>query len=75
MKHTARNKPCPCNSGKKFKKCCWNPIDGPQWSKNPPLILESQTDTLNSTRKERGLSLHTTMAMVALLCGTFPSRK
>lgn len=19
-----RNKPCPCGSGKKFKKCCWN---------------------------------------------------
>lgn len=20
------NKPCPCNSGKKFKKCCWPKI-------------------------------------------------
>ena len=19
-----RNKPCPCDSGKKFKKCCWS---------------------------------------------------
>jgi uncharacterized protein YecA (UPF0149 family) len=23
-KNWMRNKPCPCNSGKKFKKCCWN---------------------------------------------------
>lgn len=22
---TPRNKPCACGSGKKFKKCCWNP--------------------------------------------------
>ena len=23
-----RNKPCPCGSGKKFKKCCWNKVTG-----------------------------------------------
>lgn len=23
-KNYMRNKPCPCNSGKKFKKCCWS---------------------------------------------------
>jgi len=23
-KNTMRNKPCPCKSGKKFKKCCWS---------------------------------------------------
>jgi uncharacterized protein YecA (UPF0149 family) len=22
-KNHMRNKPCPCGSGKKFKKCCW----------------------------------------------------
>lgn len=22
-KNWMRNKPCPCKSGKKFKKCCW----------------------------------------------------
>jgi uncharacterized protein len=22
-----RNEPCPCGSGKKFKKCCGSPID------------------------------------------------
>jgi hypothetical protein len=25
-----RNKPCPCGSGKKYKKCCWM---GVQWSR------------------------------------------
>lgn len=23
-KNWMRNKPCPCNSGRKFKKCCWS---------------------------------------------------
>ena len=23
-KNSMRNKPCPCKSGKKFKKCCWS---------------------------------------------------
>ncbi len=23
-KNSMRNKPCPCGSGKKFKKCCWS---------------------------------------------------
>lgn len=23
-KNFMRNKPCPCGSGKKFKKCCWS---------------------------------------------------
>lgn len=23
-KNWMRNKPCPCKSGKKFKKCCWS---------------------------------------------------
>ena len=22
-----RNEPCPCGSGEKFKKCCWNKIN------------------------------------------------
>lgn len=22
-----RNKPCPCGSGKKYKKCCWKQVD------------------------------------------------
>ena len=27
-KNWMRNKPCPCGSGKKFKKCCWNKLTG-----------------------------------------------
>ncbi|KKN08797.1 hypothetical protein LCGC14_1052990 [marine sediment metagenome] len=23
-RNSMRNKPCPCGSGTKFKKCCWN---------------------------------------------------
>ena len=25
-KNWMRNKPCPCKSGKKFKKCCWSKV-------------------------------------------------
>lgn len=24
LKNSYRNRPCPCGSGKKFKKCCWS---------------------------------------------------
>lgn len=27
-KNWMRNKPCPCGSGKKFKKCCWTKCGG-----------------------------------------------
>ena len=27
-KNSMRNKPCPCKSGKKFKKCCWYKFNG-----------------------------------------------
>ena len=26
-----RNDPCPCGSGKKFKKCCWGKINQPEF--------------------------------------------
>ena len=26
-----RNDPCPCESGKKFKKCCWKKINQPEF--------------------------------------------
>ena len=29
-KKVGRNDPCPCKSGKKYKKCCGNPIKNPQ---------------------------------------------
>jgi len=25
-KGCTRNRPCPCGSGKKFKKCCWHGV-------------------------------------------------
>lgn len=25
-RNSFRNKPCPCGSGRKFKKCCWNKV-------------------------------------------------
>jgi hypothetical protein len=30
MKGSIRNKPCPCGSGKKYKKCCLNKDNGPK---------------------------------------------
>ena len=29
LRKVGRNDPCPCGSGKKFKKCCLNPASGP----------------------------------------------
>ena len=26
-KNSLRNKPCPCGSGIKFKKCCWDKVE------------------------------------------------
>jgi uncharacterized protein YecA (UPF0149 family) len=26
LKHVGRNDPCPCGSGKKFKKCCLDKV-------------------------------------------------
>lgn len=26
-----RNEPCPCGSGKKFKRCCWGKINQPEF--------------------------------------------
>lgn len=28
LKGLTRNSPCPCGSGKKFKKCCWDTVQG-----------------------------------------------
>lgn len=32
MKKIGRNDPCPCGSGKKYKKCCLNKADNPVYS-------------------------------------------
>ena len=31
-----RNEPCPCGSGKKFKKCCQNKFEAPESTRNAP---------------------------------------
>ena len=39
-----RNKPCPCNSGKKYKKCCWDP--------SPKLWTVPETPAEDTTNAE-----------------------
>jgi len=29
--HIGRNDPCPCGSGKKFKKCCYDKMKQKKW--------------------------------------------
>ncbi len=36
MKKIGRNKPCPCGSGKKFKKCCLSKQDARENPSSPP---------------------------------------
>lgn len=38
MAGIGRNKPCPCNSGKKYKKCCGDPRDAPT-DRAPPFDI------------------------------------
>ncbi len=40
--HIGRNDPCPCGSGKKYKKCCVNKADNPLFSEinNLPMIYK-----------------------------------
>lgn len=28
LRKVGRNEPCPCESGKKYKKCCGSPLNG-----------------------------------------------
>ena len=49
-----RNDPCPCGSGKKVKKCCWDDfhrsvnIDGSILTKMPPEALDALMDDLKN---------------------------
>ena len=49
-----RNDPCPCGSGKKYKKCCLGKTDDVYYS-NPLNLLE----TYKKVRKERELTMST----------------
>lgn len=46
MKKTGRNAPCPCGSGKKYKKCCIEKDRFKEWS--PPAVLE-EADQIGTT--------------------------
>lgn len=51
MKKTGRNDPCPCGSGKKFKKCCESKMIGGRF-------MATKVDTASSApiRKTAGLT-------------------
>jgi tetratricopeptide (TPR) repeat protein len=51
---TGRNKPCPCGSGKKYKRCCLpRERSAPAWPPLPPLVALPSIGTT-----ERYLSFH-----------------
>lgn len=51
MKKTGRNDPCPCGSGKKFKKCCILkiPVGCPEESSRQPFFFESELDSISNS--------------------------
>lgn len=70
MKHE-RNKPCHCNSGKKYKKCCWlTKLEDDRkatiaWNTPPtprPESSETQTPTVQRRRRGSPLMLASLMA-------------
>jgi len=60
MKKPGRNDPCPCGSGKKFKKCCFNKVDFATFEKSPEKFIgierleQIQNDVLDLINKENG---------------------
>ncbi len=40
LRHVGRNDPCPCGSGKKFKKCCLNAASDSSYPGAPPWMAE-----------------------------------
>jgi hypothetical protein len=61
MAGISRNKPCPCNSGKKFKKCCGDPRNAPT-NRAPPFDIAAidrarrQAEALRTRRlQQQGL--------------------
>jgi hypothetical protein len=49
MKKVGRNDPCPCGSGKKFKKCCESKMIGKRF-------MATKIETTNILNKSSGLS-------------------
>jgi hypothetical protein len=50
MKKTGRNDPCPCGSGKKFKKCCESKMIGGRF-------MATKVDTASSAPIQKTASL------------------
>jgi hypothetical protein len=50
MKKIGRNDPCPCNSGKKFKKCCETKMIGGKF-------LATKVDSTSSLQISKAASL------------------
>lgn len=63
MAKIGRNEPCPCGSGKKFKKCCMDkltaaaPVATP--AQEPKLSLQSEVGKIQDAAAERKNSLYT----------------
>lgn len=48
MKKTGRNDPCPCGSGKKFKKCCANKMIGKKFMAHKIDDLSKSSNSVSS---------------------------
>lgn len=67
-----RNKPCACGSGKKFKKCCWNPVRVVP-AQIPPVPRDDNTITVSYRNMKRGRMMNLMLAAAAL--GAWPNTK
>lgn len=52
-----RNAPCPCNSGKKYKRCCWIAIrDMPSIAQIPPTLPDTSNTGTPATPETRSMA-------------------
>ncbi|MGM0452016.1 MAG: type I methionyl aminopeptidase [Thermodesulfobacteriota bacterium] len=72
-KNVGRNDPCPCGSGKKYKKCCLNkktdtPIDYAQWYKQKYNIRLKEPADIEGIRASGRLVIEALDRVEAALC-------
>lgn len=65
--NTPRNSLCSCGSGKKFKRCCWNPVSLTPAMIPPKEIHRAEADTVVSPRFRRSPSLIMLVAATAAI--------
>lgn len=58
-----RNKPCPCGSGKKFKRCCWLAPPQPDPNKTRALTADEAVEHAARRRRMLGYLLAATSVM------------